>query len=278
MRSVLTVFVLALVLLGGACTPAGNSTPQGDGGVAADSIANVLEWDHAPDAVVVRLDTKGSTGDPVYDNNTLPYCTLFGDGHVMWVDPFADPEQVLEDRVSEQIVRGFLEYVIGTGFYTWDPVTGLLLPATTEPDNPGPIVEQITVTLYGQTVAQSALSNWPRETFANILDRCQHLSDSPALYQPSGGWLSAVPSEMRSDIPSLPWESFAENFPNVDITTMTLDAPVWATGDLLRVAWELVREGRVQITRDNVAYRLVVQVPGLQPAAPPAPAESTSGS
>ena len=278
MRRVLYVFVLAVILTGSACNPVNNSTPTGDGGVAAQDVASVLEWDHAPDAVVVRMDTKGSTGDPVYDDNTIPYCTLFGDGHVMWVDPYADPEQVLEDRVSEQVVRDFLEYVIGTGFYTWDPVTGLLLPATTEPDTPGPIVERITVTLYGQTVEQTALSNWPREAFANILERCQHLSDSPAIFQPSGAWLSAVPSPMRTDIPSLPWESFAQSFPGVDITTMTLDAPLWATGDLLRVSWELVREGRVQITRDNIAYRLVVQVPGLQPYAPPAPAQASSGS
>ncbi len=272
----LLIFGLLALAFSGACTPL--SPTQSSSSVDANSVGSALDWDRSPEAVVVRLDTTGSTGDPVYDRNTLPFCTLFGDGHLMWVDPYADPEQVLEDRLSEPAVREFLEFIIGTGFYSWDPTNGILLPVTQEPNEPGPIVERISVTLFGQTVEQTALSNWPSEAFATILDRCQHLSSTPALFIPSGAWLSAVPAEMRSDIPSLPWNMFAQSFPDLDLTAISLENPRWVTGDLARVMWEIVREGRMQITRDGIAYRMVVQVPGLQPTAPAAPTQTAPAS
>lgn len=275
MRRLLIFGLLALALFG-ACTPL--NPPQPSESVDANAIGSALDWDRSPEAVVVRLDTTGSTGDPVYDRNTIPFCTLFGDGHLMWVDPFADPEQVLEDRLSDQAIRDFLEFVIGSGFYSWDPTNGILLPVTQEPDEPSPIVERIAITLFGQTVEQTALSNWPREAFATILDRCQHLSSTPTLFVPTGAWLSAVPGAMRSDVPSLPWDMFAQSFPDLDLTAIPLDSPRWVTGEMARVMWEIVREGRMQITRDGIAYRLIVQVPGLQPAAPAAPAQADSAS
>jgi hypothetical protein len=270
MRRVIISFLLFALVLASACTPAG-SDPAPDAAQADDTIGNVLDWDRSPGAVVVRLDTTGGTGQAYNDLNTIPFCTLFGDGHLVWVDPYADPEQVLEDRIDEARIRAFLEYVIGSGFYTWDPNAELLLPVTQEPGEPGPVMERITVTLYGQTVSQTARSNWPREAFASILERCQRLTETPAFYEPTGGWLSFVPVEMRSDIPSLPWEAFAEAFDDLNPATVTLDNPQWVTGDLARALWDLVREGRMQVTREGTAYRLVLQVPVIQPAAPAAP-------
>ncbi len=262
-------YVLILLILAGACTPSGTEAPPPDDD-AAGAIGSALDWDHTPGAELVRIDTAGRTGDPANDLNILPFCVLFGDGHVIWVDPYADPEQTLEDRVDEQTVRAFLEYVIGSGFYSWSSDEGIFIPATDEPDE-GPIIERIAVTLYGETHVINALSNWPPDAFANILSRCQRLSAAPVLYVPPGAWVSAVPSEMRSDVPSLPWDVFRASYPDVNLSTMTLENPVWATGDLVHTFWDIARQGRMQITEGNQAYRIVVQVPFLQPYAPPAP-------
>lgn len=266
----LLLLVMAWVLLS-ACSPGGGAAPPPqDQEDAVSLLGSALDWDRSPDTVLVRLDTAGGTGNPADDLNVIPFCTVFGDGHVVWVDPYADPEQVLEDRVSEQRIRSFLEYVIGTGFYSWDPETGFLPPSTELPFE-GPIVEQITLTLYGETRTLNAFSNWPRDAFANILERCRQLSDAPVLYLPTGAWLSAIPVEMRSDIPSLPWSSFEERFPDLDLSAATLENPRWVTGELAGLVWNIARAGRMQVTAGDSAYRLVVQVPRIQPHAPPAP-------
>ncbi len=277
MRRVLSFLLLSIMLVS-ACTSGSSGSTAQNGSDALDTLSSALDWDHSPDTVLVRLDTGGGTGNPVDDLNTLPFCTVFGDGHIVWVDPFADPEQVLEDRLDDQTIRRFLEYVIGSGFYSWDAESGFVPPSQEAPGNPGPIVERITVTLYGETRTLDAFSNWPPGAFAEILDRCQHLSNSPVLFVPRGAWLSAVPVEMRSDIPSLPWDIFAESFPQVDLAAITPDNPLWATGDLAELAWEIVRSGRMQITYNGTAYRLIMQVPGIQPDAPPPPSETTTDS
>ncbi len=271
------LFSLLVVLIVGACTPvdSGNVPVQG-GDSAVNTLGTALDWDRSPDTAIVRLDTTGSSGLPYNDLNLIAFCTLFGDGHIVWVDPFAEPEQVLEDRLDDETFRAFLEYVIGTGFYSWDEEAGIYIPSTEEPEE-GPIVERITVTLYGETRILNAFSNWPPDAFANILERCQQLSTSPVIYLPPGAWVSAVPVERRSDIPSMPWDVFAESFPGVDLAEMTLDNPTWATGDLARVVWEVARTGRMQIIDGDQTYRFVAQVPGIQSYAPPAPAADEAG-
>ena len=275
MPRVLSCLLLGLLVASACTTGGGNPASQG-GENAVSALGSALDWDRSPDTVIVRLDTAGSSGLPYNDLNLIPFCTLFGDGHIVWVDPYADPEQVLEDRLDDETFRSFLEYVIGTGFYSWDQESGIYIPPTEEPEE-GPVVERITVTLYGETRVLNAFSNWPPDAFSNILERCQRLSTAPVLYIPPGAWVSAVPVERRSDIPSMPWEIFAASFPEVDLATMTLDNPRWATGDLARVAWEIARAGRMQIIDGDATYRLVVQVPGVQPYAPPPPAEAVTG-
>jgi hypothetical protein len=275
-RVVWFLMLMLLLLLVNACTPVDSGGVPATGSESAvNTLGSALDWDRSSEAVIVRLDTAGNSGQPYDDLNLIPFCTLFGDGHIVWVDPYADPEEVLEDRLADETFRSFLEYVIGIGFYSWDPETGILLPPTEEAQE-GPIVERITVTLYGETRILNAFSNWPSDAFANILDRCQHLSTTPVIFVPQGAWVSAVPVEARSDIPSMPWEVFAASFPDVDLTAMPLDNPRWATGELARVSWEIARAGRMQITDGGVTYRFVVQVPGIQPYAPPAPAAEGS--
>lgn len=268
---------LLIVLMMTACTsPDSGSLPPSGGESAVNTLGTALDWDRSPDVAIIRMDTTGSSGLPYNDLNLIPFCTIFGDGHIIWVDPFAEPEQVLEDRLDDETFRAFLEYVIGIGFYSWNEEAGIYVPGTEEPSE-GPIIERIMLTLYGETRILNAFSNWPADAFANILERCQQLSNAPVIYLPQGAWISAVPVERRSDTPSMPWEIFAESFPGLNLATVTLDNPTWATGDLVRVFWEVARAGRMQILDGDQAYRFVVQVPGLQSYAPPAPVTDQAG-
>lgn len=274
----ISAWLLLLLLVAVACNPGGTDAAPAGGAAVPDvadgstSLTDLLDWERAPDAVVVRLDTVGTSGSTADDLNSIPFCTLFGDGHLVWLDPFADPEQVLEDRLDDGEIRRFIEYVIGLGFYSWSEETGFS-PPTVEPQE-GPLVEQLSVNLYGDDRSLTSLSDWPTEAFANILERCRALGTEPVLYVPRGGaWLSTVPVEMRRDVPSLPWSVYTDAFPEVDLAAIGVENPLWVTGDLAQSMWDIARAGRMQVTHEGQAYRIAMQVPVIQPDAPPAPAE-----
>jgi hypothetical protein len=271
MQRVMTFLLVVLVFASACAPPAGEADLPPQDTSAVNTLGSALDWDRSPETAVVRIDTMGGTNDPVNDLNALPFCVLYGDGHVYWLDPAADPEQMLEDRIDAGVMREYLEYVIGSGFYSWDDEADILVPVTEEA-NEGPLLERISVTLYGETHIINALANWPQDSFANILERCQRLSTAPVLYVPQGLWMSAVPVPARNDVPSLPWTVYVEAFPDVNLAAMTLEAPQWVTGELAAVAWDIARRGRMQITQNGVAYRIIAQIPGLQPTSPPAPA------
>lgn len=273
MRNALIFCLVLMAFFAGAC--GSNNIPDQNTDQGLGTLSAALDWDRSPGAIVVRMDTDGSTGDLSADLNTLPFCTLFGDGRVIWLTPNSSPEQVLEARVDEQTIRNFLEYVIGSGFYSWTADEGYILP--TPPDqgeNPAPVIETITVALFGESRKLDAFSNWPPSAFENILDRCRNLSASPAIYLPQGIWLSAMPVEMRNNIPSIPWSIYAESYPDIDLNATGPDSPIWADDALATFAWQTAREGRLQITHNGQAYYFIAQDPLLHEDAPPAPGVS----
>lgn len=272
-RRILLCLLLIAVLILAAC--GGDTNPDGDPNQAQGGL---LGWDRSPNVAIVRLDTGGRTGEVATDMNELPFCVLYGDGRVVWLSQNVSPEEVYEARIDDQAFRSFLEYVITSGFYSWTEDEGFIVPTPElEFAQPAPLLETITVTLYGETRQLDALSNWPPGAFDNILERCRTLSDSPTLFVPQGVWLSALALPMRSDIPSLPWTLYETNYPNLDLASIPPESPMWAEGGLATLAWQTAREGMVQITDGGTAYRLIAQVPYLHEDAPPPPDGQTDG-
>ncbi len=260
MRRVGMLLLLAALLA--ACAPAGQMA-QGSGQTADGQI----DWRRDPDAVIFRLDVGGSSGDPASDRNAIPFCTIFGDGHIVWVNPGITPEEVLEDRLDEDTLRAFLEEVVHSGFYTWEPQ----LVGTPVPPGSGSLRERVLLELFGEPHVVTADSNWPPDAFADLLARCRGLSAAPVLYVPAGAWVSAMPVSGESRLPAISWAGYAVRFPGVRLAAIPPERPHWATGDLAAAAWNLARRGRLHIRDEGLVYRLVVEVPGLQPAAPDAP-------
>lgn len=258
-RLISAMLLLVILLLVAACT-----TPTPTPALPAANNNNV-DWDHSPDALIVRLAYAGTFASTIDDLNNIPYCALWGDGHVIWVDPFADPQLVLEDRIDEARMRGFLEFMIDMGFFDWANQRDLSANPAESSE-----LEQLTVTLYGQTVNHAG-SHWPADTFEQLLNYCRHLSNAPVQYLPPGAWVSAVPVDVQRGAPTIPWSVYESRYPDVDLVAMPPDDPQWATGDWLQRAWEMARQGRTQLTQDGVTYKIAVQVPDLQESAPPAP-------
>ncbi len=257
-----------LILLGAAlaaCQPAGNPAPLATW-QAGGTVGERLDWNRSPDAVIFRLSSV-SGGDPASSRNAIPFCTLFGDGHIVWVNPGISPEEVLEDRLDETVMRAFLEEVVTAGFYQWEPQ----LVGTPAPTDSGALREYILLELFGEPHVVTADSNWPPDAFASLLARCRGLSTTPVLYVPTGAWLSAMPVPEEAHMPAISWSGYAVRFPGVRLADIPPEKPRWVTGDLAAAVWGLARHGRLHINEDDAVYRLLVEVPGLHPAAPAAP-------
>src|SRR5579859_6813193 len=72
----------------------------------------LLSWDTNPNAVIFRLDRTLNGESTVSAHNRLPLCTLFGNGHLVWVNS-APPngEQILEAQLDASVFRSFLDFL-----------------------------------------------------------------------------------------------------------------------------------------------------------------------
>lgn len=264
MRRAWMVILLAVILT--ACAPGGSPVSRMTDDAAAP-VSERIDWDRSPDAVIFRVDSGTTGGDPASIRNAVPLCTIFGDGHIVWVNPGIMPEEVLEDRLDEATMRAFLEEVVLAGFYYWEPqIIGTPAPAA------GSLLrEYILLALFGEPHMVTADSNWPPNAFADLLARCRGLSTTPVLYVPTGAWVSAMPVPEEIHLPAISWAGYAVRFPDVRLVDIPPEKPRWVTGDLAAAAWNLARQGRLHIREEGIVYRLLVEVPGLQPAAPAAP-------
>lgn len=250
LRPLLALLLVAATLA--ACRENTPAPPAQDGDIPLESFG----WDTAPDALIVRLDTYDDEAGPAQTLNTLPPCTVWGDGRVVWTTPRAPKgEDLLEARIDEQTLRGFVESIIGRGFFTWEDEPLVSLDQT-------PFIESITLVLYGEVRTVRRASSWPQDSFNRILDECRRLSPLPVLVLPSAGWVSAYPITLNDARPSWQWP------PSAPFTLRELAESRqarWLEGELATTIWQSAREtgGAMQVVeRDGGSYALAIVVPG----------------
>jgi len=247
--------LLILALVGGALTACREQVPA-PSEPARDGALGPFDWPRDPGALVVRLDSYDETKSPAYRLNQVPPCTIWGDGRVVWTsrNP-ATGEDVLEARVDEAALRGFIESLIGRGFYSW---ADNVIP----PEEDSGLLETITLALYGDVHAVRRYSSWPQNSYARLLEECRRLSAAPVLVMPAAGWVSVYPITLDPMLPSWPWP------PRAPFTLREWAASGearWIEGDLATAIWQSAREtgGSMQvIERGGGAYELAIVVPG----------------
>jgi hypothetical protein len=247
---------LALVLA--ACNtaaPANTAVPAGP----------VLGWDRDPGAIIVRLDRMNIQAPEQERPNMLPPCTLYGDGHVVWVNSIPpDGEEVLEAYVDDVTIRGFLEFIIRDNqFYSVPDYAAQELP----PDS-STLLESITLSLSDQVRTVRNYRTWENDLYTRIRERCTSLTDVYARYVPQGAWVTFIPLEVRTDAPERIWQPNAP-FRLADAT----EQAVWATGPALIELWDYQRQTLNQGVwlENEQPYRAVIQVPNISRDSPPAP-------
>lgn len=245
-------WLLILVLLFTACDRQEDATP-------APENSGGIQWARAADAIVVRLEARRYDLNPVQMANLIPPCTLWGDGHLVWLNPLPGETQVLEARLDDATIRSFIQFIVGTGFYGWQ--SNFLYP-----DNFNPEIQSIRVSLYenDRTVSRYT-ADWPVDGYNTILNRCRALATQPVLYLPAGGWLSAATVEQAENTPTWQWSPETAGFALADLTE-----PRWLTGEALVQVWQNTIVQPAYALENNQAYQLTLQVPGLSRESPPA--------
>lgn len=264
MRRLWLLLALAVLLLA-AC---GDDAKDGDG-----SQLGLFDWDRAPETIVVRLDNRPTEESPAFLLNSIPPCTLWGDGRVVWSTLTEHgAEDILEARVTDDaVIRAFLEDIIARGFYDWEDE---LIP----PGEDNPVIESITVSLYDEVRTVRRYSSWPQNSYNHILERCGQLSSTPVRVLPAAGWVSAYEIARDPSAPAWLWP------PDAPFTLRDLAASQeerWLEHRLASEIWLSARERRGDtqiIERTGEAYQVAIVVPGYSRDAVAAPAEATSSS
>ncbi len=265
--AVMIVLGALLVSVISACNNAPSTTqatqPVGGGAVPG------LVWNKDPKAIIVRLDRTLSGEAQPAALNRLPLCTVYGDGHVVWLNSVPPAsEEVLEARIDDGTMKSFLDdfLIRGQKFYSLPDYAAAQLP----PDS-SVSIESITVSLSNEVRTIRTYGTWPNGEFGTILDKCSHLTTQPVTYLPLGAWLSVQPTSGATNDPRIVWQT---NAPIKLADVAASGQPIWISGPVLNLLWTTQRRtlGALQWMDNNKSYRVILQVPGISRESPPAPA------
>lgn len=259
---------LALIVILASCSVFGGDDGNGDTPTSGDGTApdTVIQWDRDPDSVIFRAEVLDDD-DQFYTRNYIPLCTLYGDNRVVWTVPGAGIEsQVLVDRLTDVEVVDFVEdLTFGFDIYSYDQQADLETFGDVEP-----IVEQFTLNVNEVNHVTDAFGGWDFEYFETIVELCQTLSDTPALFEPTEAWLSAREVEYNADMPSVIWN--VER--GIDLAELAERGErTWITGTNVRVLWNILQTNppNVQLEQGGRTFQFALEVPRVMASAPPPP-------
>lgn len=264
-------FAVALAALLSACNNQSNPNTTPDTPSAPNNAATAspppIGWDTSPNAIIFRLD-RTFNGEPVVNaHNQLPLCTIFGNGHLVWVNPIPpNGEQVLEAQLDTPTIQSFADFVIRQQHFYSIPDYA----ANELPPNGQYTTESISLNLNNTPHTVRNYSHWPGNEFQNMLDKCSHLTQQPVLYVPTGAWLEVFPVNGPDVDPPILWTS-AIPFHLADVAAS--GKPLWLSGSLLGTLWQTIHRtlGAVQWIENGKAYQIALEVPGISRDAPLAP-------
>src|SRR5690606_5319485 len=103
-------WICAALILLTACQPAA-SNPASQQNANSPDDSTLIQWDRSPTNVVFRADVIGGDDD-FSARSAIPLCTIYGDNRVVWINELDGFNiEILYDRVSDDAVRSFIEYL-----------------------------------------------------------------------------------------------------------------------------------------------------------------------
>lgn len=250
--------LLLVLLLVTACSGDNKNTDNSD-----ENSLRSFDWDRSPTSILFQIDEVATANTEAMIKNTIPQCTIWGDGRLVWTNYVEAANEVLESRLSDEQIRSFVEFVIGNGFYSWED--SIVPPADFEP-----VRQTMTLNLYGEQRTVERYGDWDENRYVLILERCRTLADARALVVAQGGWIRAYAVERDDSAIQTPWQ---RNAPIGLAELAEQGTPTWVEGYWAATIWELTRSIQsVQFIEYGNAYLISIEVPGISRAAPPAPA------
>lgn len=264
-KRLLALTTILMITLLTAC----NGNAGGDPLVVQSGSDNQIDWDRNPSTVVFRADVTGGNNDPFLARSELPPCTVYGDNHVVWTNELGPFEtQVLEDRLTDDQVRNFVNYVaLNEQFYN---------NAARQDNAPAnavsPVVETLTLFVNSVNLVTDAFAGWTFDYYQRLLKACKDISVAPAIYQPTGAWVSvqSVPYDPTS--PGIFWDGQANNLSLAELAAS--GERRWITDRNVRVIWDILRTSppSVQFNENELPYHVALEVPNVTRDAQAAPA------
>ena len=259
------------MLISGLTLGLGGCNGNSNSGSATTAPANnppAIGWDKSPSAITFRLDRTLNGEANVSAANRLPLCTLYGNGHLVWVNIIPpNGEQVLETQLDDAAIRSFLDYLIRQQhFYSVVDYAASQLPPSGQY-----VVESAALNLKDAVRTVRSYGQWPNNEFQLMLNTCSHLTKQPVLYVPTGAWITVVPTTGASSDTPVIW---SDNVP-VRLADLAANAnPTWLSGDLLGTLWLQLRRtmGAIRWQENNKSYKIILQVPNVSRDSPDAPA------
>lgn len=253
---------VALAACGGAA-PSPDSGPVELGGDA------VIYWPRQADHVVFQIDVVGGDEAAFERRNDIPLCTIYGDNRIVWTDGSGSGRtQVLFDALDDVTIYTFVsDLSVNYRLYTYESLRDTQLLTEDAP----PVYEQIRLNVNDREHTTDNFAAWPSGFFQDILADCRSLSQAPALFEPSGGWLSAAFAEYDPDAPVITWSAEVSG---VSLSALAdAERRLWVDNTNLPILWNIVTNSpRSRLADDGGAYvRLAFEVPNVHRTAPPAP-------
>lgn len=258
----LLVLACLLALTTAACGSASSVQPTDSFGSNAAII-----WDRSPDTIVFRAEVVGGGREAEFiARNDIAPCTVYGDNRVVWTNDLGpNNQQVLFDQVSDDAVRLFVELLtVVDQLFSYPAKASLQLPGSELP-----VYEQISISVSGQTFQSDSFAGWPAGYFPRILERCRAISQAPVLFEPNGGWLSALAVTYDVEQPTYNWDAQAAGLSLTEVAGS--GERRWISDNNARILWNLIRTSpaRVQLQENGQVYQIALEVPRVTRYSPP---------
>jgi hypothetical protein len=261
MNTKLLAWMITLVLMIAAC---------GSGGDPAQPVSDssLIDWDRSPRTVIFRAEVTGGDQDPLIARNEIPPCTIYGDNRVVWTNELGIfNTQVLEDRLSDDKVREFVNYLaLNEQIFSYSAKADLQVGTSASP-----VVETLTLFVNKVNHVTDAFAGWDGNYYQRILGGCTSLSQAPVLVVPAAAWVSAKTVAYDSNTANILWDSVANGLKLADLAAS--GERKWISDRNVGLIWNILRTSppNTQFSEEGVQYLIALEVPSVTRESPPAP-------
>jgi hypothetical protein len=222
-----------------------------------------LTYPTGADDLVIQANSTGGLVPDAYIQSHIPAFRLWGDGRVIGTEWKDGQASVWEGHLTAEEIAALLEWIADKGFFRMDNHYTVKNPPLDLP------TDSVRVNLVsGEKTVGEYYDGAPR-AFGEIYGRLRAGAGASDVhpYQPGIGWVIVEPITWDTTREPVPWPDSLTPVPS------EMGEGIWVEGDLLAFLWQgRLEQGPWMVYEvGGEPYGLVLQVPGLMPAAPEAP-------